>query len=142
MDRMVSTHFFNPAEGGDALLYQHLFWFFGHPEVYIIFIPGTGIVSTIIAAFSRRKIFGYLALVLSTVATGVHWLRRLGASHVRDRLAAAEHQLLHCRQHDDRHPNRNPVLLLAGDHLHRQAESKDAPALGASASSSFSSSAD
>jgi cytochrome c oxidase subunit I+III len=69
MDRLVSTHFFNPAEGGDALLYQHLFWFFGHPEVYIIFIPGTGIVSTIIATFSRRRIFGYLALVLSLVAT-------------------------------------------------------------------------
>ncbi len=70
MDRLISTHFFNPAEGGDALLYQHLFWFFGHPEVYIIFIPGTGIVSTIVAAFSRRKVFGYTALVLSTVATG------------------------------------------------------------------------
>jgi cytochrome c oxidase subunit I+III len=70
LDRMVSTHFFNPAEGGDALLYQHLFWFFGHPEVYIIFLPGTGIVSTIVAAFSRRKDFGYTALVLATVATG------------------------------------------------------------------------
>jgi len=70
LDRMVGTHFYNPAEGGDALLYQHLFWFFGHPEVYIIFIPGTGIVSTIIATFSRRKVFGYVALVLSTVATG------------------------------------------------------------------------
>ena len=71
MDRLINTHFFNPAEGGDALLYQHLFWFFGHPEVYIVFIPGTGLVSTIMAAFSRRKIFGYLALVLSTVATGI-----------------------------------------------------------------------
>jgi cytochrome c oxidase subunit I+III len=70
LDRMVNTHFYNPAEGGDALLYQHMFWFFGHPEVYIIFIPGTGIVSTIIATFSRRKVFGYLGLVLSTVATG------------------------------------------------------------------------
>jgi len=70
MDRLIATHFFNPSEGGDALLYQHMFWFFGHPEVYIIFIPGTGIVSTIIAAFSRRKVFGYTALVLSTVATG------------------------------------------------------------------------
>jgi cytochrome c oxidase subunit I+III len=70
MDRLVSTHFFNPAEGGDALLYQHLFWFFGHPEVYIIFIPGAGIVSTIISTFSRRRIFGYLALMLSLVATG------------------------------------------------------------------------
>ncbi len=70
LDRMVSTHFFNPAEGGDALLYQHLFWFFGHPEVYIVFLPGTGLVSTMIATFSRRKDFGYTALVLSTVATG------------------------------------------------------------------------
>jgi len=70
MDRLVGTHFFNPAEGGDALLYQHLFWFFGHPEVYIIFLPGTGIVSTIIAVFTRRKIFGYVALVLATVSTG------------------------------------------------------------------------
>jgi len=69
MDRLVSTHFYNPAEGGDAIFYQHLFWFFGHPEVYIIFIPGTGIVSTIIATFSRRRIFGYLSLVLSLVAT-------------------------------------------------------------------------
>ena len=70
MDRTVNTHFFNPAEGGDSILYQHLFWFFGHPEVYIIFIPGTGIVSTIISTFSRRRIFGYTGLVLSMVATG------------------------------------------------------------------------
>jgi cytochrome c oxidase subunit 1 len=72
MDRLtkVSTHFFNAAEGGDALLYQHLFWFFGHPEVYIIFIPATGFVSTIITTFSRRATFGYLPLVLSLIATG------------------------------------------------------------------------
>jgi cytochrome c oxidase subunit I+III len=69
MDRTVNSHFFNPAEGGDALLYQHLFWFFGHPEVYIIFLPGTGIVSTLIATFSRRRMFGYTAVVLSMVAT-------------------------------------------------------------------------
>ncbi|PYP90325.1 MAG: cytochrome c oxidase subunit I [Blastocatellia bacterium AA13] len=66
----VSTHFFNPAEGGDALLWQHLFWFFGHPEVYIIFIPGTGIVSTLIVTFARRIAFGYTALVLSLISTG------------------------------------------------------------------------
>jgi cytochrome c oxidase subunit I+III len=69
MDRLVDTHFFNPAEGGDALLYQHLFWFFGHPEVYIIFIPALGFVSSIIVTFSRRKIFGYLPMVLSLIAT-------------------------------------------------------------------------
>jgi cytochrome c oxidase subunit I+III len=65
----VSTHFFNQAEGGDALLWQHMFWFFGHPDVYIIFIPATGFVSAIIPIFSRRKVFGYTPLVLSMVAT-------------------------------------------------------------------------
>jgi cytochrome c oxidase subunit 1 len=69
MDRLIATQFFNPAEGGDALLWQHLFWFFGHPEVYIIFIPALGIVSSIVATFSRRPVFGYTAMVLSLVAT-------------------------------------------------------------------------
>jgi cytochrome c oxidase subunit 1 len=69
-DRLIDTHFFNPAEGGDAILYQHLFWFFGHPEVYIIFIPGLGFISSIVAAFARTKIFGYTAMVLSLIATG------------------------------------------------------------------------
>src|SRR5829696_6311485 len=72
MDRLtnVSTHFFNHAEGGDPILWQHLFWFFGHPEVYIIFIPATGFVSAIITTFARRKTFGYTALVLTMIATG------------------------------------------------------------------------
>ena len=70
LDRLVGTHFFNPAEGGDALLWQHLFWFFGHPEVYIIFLPATGMVSAIVATFSRRPVFGYLPLVLSLIAVG------------------------------------------------------------------------
>ncbi|HEY0526533.1 MAG TPA: cytochrome c oxidase subunit I [Stellaceae bacterium] len=69
-DRLVSTQFFNPAEGGDAPLWQHLFWFFGHPEVYIIFIPATGIVSMIIPTFARRPMFGYVPLVLSLIVTG------------------------------------------------------------------------
>ena len=70
LDRLVATHFFNPAEGGDALLFQHLFWFFGHPEVYIIFVPALGIVSSIITTFTGRPIFGYTAMVLSLIATG------------------------------------------------------------------------
>jgi cytochrome c oxidase subunit 1 len=70
LDRLVGTHFYNPAEGGDALLWQHLFWFFGHPEVYIIFVPALGIVSSIVAAFTGRPVFGYTAMVLSLVATG------------------------------------------------------------------------
>jgi cytochrome c oxidase subunit I len=70
LDRLIGTQFFNPAEGGDALLWQHLFWFFGHPEVYIIFLPATGMVSSIVATFSRRPVFGYLPLVLSLIAVG------------------------------------------------------------------------
>jgi cytochrome c oxidase subunit 1 len=68
-DRLIDTHFFNPAEGGDAILYQHMFWFFGHPEVYIIFIPALGFISSIVVTFSRRKIFGYNAMVLAIVST-------------------------------------------------------------------------
>jgi cytochrome c oxidase subunit I+III len=70
LDRLVGTHFYNPAEGGDALLWQHLFWFFGHPEVYIIFVPALGIVSSIIVTFTQRPAFGYTALVLALIATG------------------------------------------------------------------------
>jgi cytochrome c oxidase subunit I len=70
MDRTANTHFFNPAEGGDVLLYQHLFWFFGHPDVYIIFLPGAAIISTLVPTFSRRHIFGYPGIVVATIATG------------------------------------------------------------------------
>jgi cytochrome c oxidase subunit 1 len=70
LDRLVGTHFFNPAEGGDALLWQHLFWFFGHPEVYIIFIPATGFVSAIIPTFVRRPMFGHMAIVLALISIG------------------------------------------------------------------------
>src|SRR4029078_12007257 len=70
LDRLVGTHFFNPAEGGSALLWQHLFWFFGHPAVYPIFIPATGMVSAIVVTFARRPIFGYLAIVLSLISIG------------------------------------------------------------------------
>jgi cytochrome c oxidase subunit 1 len=71
LDRLVGTHFFNPAEGGDVLLWQHLFWFFGHPEVYIIFLPAVGMVSTLVATFARRPVFGYLALVMALIATAI-----------------------------------------------------------------------
>jgi cytochrome c oxidase subunit 1 len=69
LDRLVGTHFFNQAEGGDALLYQHLFWFFGHPEVYLIFLPAQGLMSTLIQAYSSRPIVGYVALITALAAT-------------------------------------------------------------------------
>jgi cytochrome c oxidase subunit 1 len=66
-DRLVSTQFYNPAEGGDVLLWQHLFWFFGHPEVYIIFVPALGMISEILPTFARRRVVGYVAMVVALV---------------------------------------------------------------------------
>jgi cytochrome c oxidase subunit I+III len=89
LDRLLGMHFFNPSEGGDALLWQHLFWFFAHPEVYIIFLPATGMVSAVLPAFTRRPVFGYTLLVFALVLTGflsfglwVHHMFQTGIPHM------------------------------------------------------------
>src|SRR5205814_5481629 len=86
LDRLVDTHFYDPGEGGDALLWQHLFWFFAHPEVYFVFIPALGFISAIIPTFARRPMFGHDAVVLSLIATGFLsfglWVHHMFATNV------------------------------------------------------------
>lgn len=70
MDRVFGTGFFDPVRGGDPVLFQHLFWFFGHPEVYVIFLPAAGLVAEVITTHARKTLFGYKMLIWSTIITG------------------------------------------------------------------------
>ena len=92
MDRHLGAGFFVPAAGGDPLLFQHLFWFFGHPEVYVILLPALGILTEVITAHSRKPLFGYRMIVYSTLATGllsfIVWAHHQFVSGIDPRLAA------------------------------------------------------
>ena len=129
LDRLVGTHFFNPAEGGDVLLYQHLFWFGTHPEVYIIFLPGAAIVSTLVECFPRRRIFGYTPIVVSVVATGFIgfsvWVHHMFATG----LPQLSEKFLHGRELDDCDSHWGTVLLLGSNHMVRAAAASVADAL-------------
>ena len=82
-DRHFGTCFFDPACGGSALLWQHLFWFFGHPEVYIMILPAFGVISEVLPVFARKPIFGYKAIAASSIGDRVPVDARVGAPHVR-----------------------------------------------------------
>ena len=137
-DRRFGAHIFDPENGG-AILWQHLFWFFGHPEVYIIALPFFGIVSEIFPVFSRKPIFGYKALVYATIVDRRAVRDGVGAPHVRHRLGAAA--VLLADDHADRRAHRREVLQLDRHHVARLADLRDARCCGASASWSRSSSA-
>jgi cytochrome c oxidase subunit I len=91
LDRIVGTSFFLPDRGGDPLLWQHLFWFFGHPEVYVILLPGVGAVLEILPVFARKPIFGYRTIIYSTIIAGVLsfvvWAHHMFVSGIDPRLA-------------------------------------------------------
>ena len=92
LDRTMGTAFFRPERGGDPLLWQHLFWFFGHPEVYVVLLPGFGMVLEVLPVFSRKHVFGYGAIVWSTIAAGalsfIVWAHHMFVSGIDARLAA------------------------------------------------------
>ncbi|MDP6484179.1 MAG: cbb3-type cytochrome c oxidase subunit I, partial [Nitrospinota bacterium] len=91
LDRVAGTTFYDPAGGGDPLLWQHLFWFFGHPEVYVILLPGFGIILETLPVFSRKSIFGYRTIIYSVIAAGalsfIVWAHHMFLSGMNPRLA-------------------------------------------------------
>ena len=102
-DRHFGTHFFDPTAGGSPILWQHLFWFFGHPEVYIVALPFFGVVTEVFPVFSRKPVFGYKGLVLATLAIAALSTSVLGPPHVRHRPGRAavlrRHVVPHRRAH-------------------------------------------
>ncbi len=95
LERTVGIGVFDPTKGGDPLLFQHLFWFYSHPAVYIMILPGMGVISEVISTFSRKRVFGYTAVAFSSVAIAPLRLLRVGAPHV----------------HHGRHPNYSALVF-------------------------------
>jgi cytochrome c oxidase subunit 1 len=91
-DRTIGTGFFNPEAGGDPLLFQHMFWFFGHPEVYVLLLPALGFVTEVICTFARKTIFGYKTIIFNSIAAGllafVVWAHHQFISGIDPRMAS------------------------------------------------------
>ena len=101
-DRMGGTSFFSPAGGGEPLLWQHLFWFFGHPEVYVLIVPAMGITSDVLSVFSRKPVFGYPAMVYAMLGLAFSLMDCLGSPYVHEWNESCTRHGLHAVYHGDR----------------------------------------
>ena len=128
LDRFLGAHFFDTQAGGSAVLWQHFFWFFGHPEVYVLMVPGFGFVSEIIPVFSRKVIFGY-AMVAASAASASYRHGGLGASYVRGGDGQHAECPLRGLDHAGGGADRGEDLQLAGDDIRRPPALRDADAL-------------
>ena len=120
LDRYLGAHFFDTQAGGSAVLWQHFFWIFGHPEVYVLMLPGFGFASEIIPVFSRKTMFGYSAMVGATVAIGFLGVGRVGPPHVHHRDVVDGEHVLHDRHHGRRRADGDQDLQLDRDDVGRQ----------------------
>ena len=131
MDRALGTHFFDPGGGGDVLMYQHVFWFYSHPAVYIMMLPGFGIISEVVSTNARKPIFGYRMMAFSLVAIVILgftvWAHHMFVSGMVTWLRRADDD------HDDAHrgAHRHQDLLLAGHALERRDPPENADAVRA-----------